>query len=55
VTAVTGGLLWVYVDATWLSDGFTYLDASHASGSFVYIITGLELARKPANLAAVTA
>jgi hypothetical protein len=55
VTAVTGGLLWVYVDATWLSDTFTYVDASHASGSFVYVVTGLELQRKPANLAAVTA
>lgn len=55
VTAATGGLLAVYVDATWLSDGFTYVDASHASGSFVYILSGLELQRKPANLVAVTA
>jgi hypothetical protein len=55
VTAVTGGLLSVYIDATWLSDGFTYVDASHASGSFVYILHDLELQRKPANLVAVTA
>lgn len=54
VTAVTGGLLAVYIDNTWLSDGFNYLDASHSAGSFVYILHDLDQQRKPANLAAVT-
>lgn len=55
VTAATGGLLAVYVDGTWLSDGFTYVDVTHSAGSFVYILQDLELQRKPENLAAVTA
>lgn len=55
VTAATGGLLAVYIDSTWLSDGFNYVDATHASGSFVYVLHDLEVQRKPQNLAAVTA
>jgi hypothetical protein len=51
VTAVTGGLLAVYVPAIALSDGFAYICASHASGSFVYVIHGLQVKRDPANLA----
>jgi hypothetical protein len=54
VTAVAGGLLAVYVSATSMSDGFKYLDATHASGSFVYILHGLNVKRGPANLKAVT-
>lgn len=54
VTAVTGGLLAVYVSAVSMSDGFSYLDASHSAGSFVYILHGLEVRRDPANLRAVT-
>lgn len=54
-TAVTGGLLAVYVSAVSMSDGFTYLDASHSAGSFVYILHGLEVRRDPPNLKAVTA
>lgn len=55
VTAATGGLLAVYISAVSMSDGFTYLDATHASGSFVYILHGLQVKREPANLVAVTA
>jgi len=54
VTAVTGGLLAVYIAATSLSDGFKYLDATHASGSFVYILHDLDVQRTPANLKAAT-
>lgn len=54
VTAVTGGLLAVYISASSLSDGFKYVDATHASGSFVYILHDLDVQRKPANLKAVT-
>jgi len=54
VTAATGGLLAVYVSAGSLSDGFKYVDATHASGSFVYIIHDLDVQRKPENLKAVT-
>lgn len=55
VTAVTGGLLAVYVGAAQLSDGFKYLCATHASGSFVYVLHDLDVQRSPANLKAVTA
>lgn len=51
VTAVTGGLLAVHIPQGALSDGFRYLTASHATGSFVYVIHDLEVQRKPANLA----
>jgi len=54
VTAATGGLLAVYISASSLSDGFKYLDATHASGSFVYILHDLDVQRKPENLKAVT-
>jgi hypothetical protein len=54
VTAVTGGLLAVYIGAAQLTDGFKYLDATHASGSFVYVIHDLDVQRAPANLKAVT-
>jgi len=55
VTAVTGGLLAVYISAASLSDGFKYIDATHASGSFVYILHDLDVQRTPANLKNATA
>jgi hypothetical protein len=55
VTAAAGGLLAVYIDGTQLSDGFTYLDATHATGSFVYILHDVNVQRAPANLVNVTA
>jgi hypothetical protein len=55
VTAATGGLLAVYIDGTQLSDGFTFLAASHATGSFVYVLHDVEVQRAPANLANVSA
>jgi hypothetical protein len=53
-TAATGGLLAVYVPATSLSDGFTHVSISHATGSAVYILSGLRVQRKPANLPSTT-
>lgn len=55
VTAATGGLLAVTIGAPMLSDGFNYVDITHASGSFVYILHDLHVQRAPANLANVTA
>jgi hypothetical protein len=51
VTAGTGGLLAVWVPATSLSDSFTHVSISHGSASAVYILSGLKVGRKPANLA----
>jgi hypothetical protein len=55
VTAATGGLLYVYVSATSLADGYQWVSASHASGSFVFIVGDLAVQRAAANLVAVTA
>lgn len=55
VTAVTGGLLAVHISAVSLSAGFKYVSISHASGSFVYVLHGLQVKRVPENLKAVTA
>lgn len=55
VACATGGLLAVYLSAVQLSDGFTYVDASHSSASFVYVLHGLEVKRDPTSLKAVTA
>lgn len=55
VTAATGGLLAVHVSANSLTDGFKYLCATHATGSFVYVLHDLEVMRTPGNLKAVTA
>ena len=52
-TATTGGLAAAWVPQGALSDGFSWLSASHSSGSFVYIIGDLDVARKVANLASV--
>src|ERR1044072_9447785 len=51
VTAATGGLLAVFVPAGALSDGFTHVSISHASGSFVYLLSALKVGGTPANLA----
>lgn len=49
-TAGTGGLAACWIPQGALSDTFTHVAASHASGSFVYIIGDLDVQRKPANL-----
>jgi hypothetical protein len=50
VTAAAGGLLAVYVSQGSLSDGFNYVSASHGAGSFVYLMSDLDVQRKPENL-----
>ncbi|MFD6113603.1 hypothetical protein ACFWG0_26320 [Streptomyces yangpuensis] len=54
VTAGTGGLLVAEVEASQLSDGFTHITCSHASGSFVILPRDLNTKRKPENLRSVT-
>ena len=51
----TAALLYVYVPQGALSDGFSYLAASHATGSFVYALGDLDVQRKIVNLPNVTA
>jgi thiamine phosphate synthase YjbQ (UPF0047 family) len=54
VTAGTGGLLVAEVEASQLSDGYTHITCSHASGSFVILPRDLTVMRKPENLRSVT-
>jgi hypothetical protein len=51
----TAALLYVYIPQGALSDGFSYLSASHATGSFVYILGDLDVQRRVTNLRDVTA
>lgn len=53
--ANTAALLYVYIPQGALSDGFSYLSASHATGSFIYILGDLDVQRVPTNLRDVTA
>lgn len=50
-----GGLLAVFIPQGALSDGFSYLSASHATGTFVYVLAPLDVQRRPVNLTNVTA
>jgi hypothetical protein len=50
ITAATGGLLCVEVDAQELPANAVQVAASHASGSFVIVQRDLHVQRKPANL-----
>jgi hypothetical protein len=45
----------VFVPQGALSDGFSYLAASHPSGTFQYVLCELDVQRKPTNLRDVTA
>lgn len=47
--------LFVFVPAGALSDGFSYLAASHATGTIGYILCPLNISRKPVNLRSVDA
>lgn len=53
--AAAGAALAVYIPQGALSDGFSYLAASHATGTIVYVMDGLNVMRKPSNLRDVTA
>jgi hypothetical protein len=55
VTAATGGLLAVYIPQGALSDGFSYLAASHATGTIVPVFADLDVKRFPPNLRDVRA
>lgn len=49
-TAATGGLAVAEIETSWLSDGFSYISASHSSGSFVVLPHDLEFQRNPTLL-----
>lgn len=53
--AAAGACLFVWVPQGALSDGFSYLAASHATGTIVYLLGDLDVQRKPTSLPNVTA
>jgi len=53
--AAAGALLYVFIPQGALSDGFSYLAASHATGTIIYIMGDLDVQRRPVNLRDVTA
>jgi hypothetical protein len=55
VPGINGGLTYFEVSAVSMSDGFTYLDATHASATMVFILNGLNVRRAPAALASAIA
>ena len=51
ITAVTGGLAVVEIDAASMPDGHKYVSGSHSAGSFVVLLRDLTVQRAPANFA----
>ena len=50
VPAINGGLTAFEVSAVSMSDGFKYLDATHANGTILFILGGLNVKRAPESL-----
>ena len=50
VPSINGGLTYFEVSAVSMSDGFHYLDATHANATMVFIINGLAVHRAPEAL-----
>jgi hypothetical protein len=55
VPGINGGVTYFEVSAVSLSDGFNYLDATHANATMVFIMNGLDVRRAPAALASAIA
>jgi hypothetical protein len=53
--AAVGALHAIYINQGALSDGFSYLAASHATGSILYVLADLDVQRLVTNLRDVTA
>ncbi len=53
--ANAAALLYVWVPQGALSDGFSYLDASHATGTIVYLLGDVDVQRRPTLLRSVDA
>jgi hypothetical protein len=50
VPSINGGVTYFEVAGVSLSDGFKYLDATHANATMVFILNGLDVRRAPENL-----
>jgi hypothetical protein len=50
VPSINGGVTYFEVSAVSLSDGFKYLDVTHATATIVFILHDLDVKRTPENL-----
>src|SRR6266567_1950533 len=50
VPSINGGLTYFEVSGVSMSDGFKYIDTTHASATMVYILNGLDVRRAPEAL-----
>jgi len=50
VPSINGGVTYFEVSGTSMSDGFKYIDTTHASATMVYILNGLDVRRAPEAL-----
>lgn len=55
VPGINGGVTYLEVSAVSMSDGFGYIDATHASATMVFILNGLDVRRAPAALVSAIA
>ena len=50
VPSINGGVTAFEVSAVSLSDGFKYLDVTHATGTMIFVLHDLDVKRTPENL-----
>ena len=50
VPSINGGVTYFEVSGVSMSDGFRYIDTTHASATMVYILNGLDVRRAPEAL-----
>ena len=50
VPGINGGVTYFEVSAVSMSDGFNWLDATHANATMVFIMNGLDVRRAPESL-----
>jgi len=50
VPSINGGLTYFEVSGVSMSDGFKYIDTTHATATMVYVLNGLDVKRAPETL-----
>src|SRR6266496_2763429 len=50
VPSINGGLTYFEVSGVSMSDGFRYIDTTHATATMVYVLNGLDVKRAPETL-----
>jgi hypothetical protein len=50
VPSINGGLTYFEVSGVSMSDGFKYIDTTHATATMIYVLHGLDVRRAPESL-----